>query len=87
MSITSLKIQCLYDKVAARRKVLSTFTKCEGNMKATAEVLGCHYHTLLRIIKKDTILSASIVEERERLSASGIQQRGFGESQRNAYAK
>lgn len=87
MSITSLKVEYLYDKKAARERVMAMFTECDGNMKETAERLGVCYATLLRLMKKDAVLSASVVEERERLSNSGIQQRGFGASQRDAYSK
>ena len=40
MSITSLKVEYLYDKKAARERVMAMFTECDGNMKETAERLG-----------------------------------------------
>lgn len=86
MSITDLKVQHLYDKEAARARIMDAFVECQGNMKLTAEKLGCHYHTLLRLAKKDQVLSIRIVEERDRLRDAGVHQRGFGQSHRDAYS-
>ena len=84
MSITQIKVQFLYDPDGAREQILETFSECDGNMRESANKLGCHYHTLLRIIKKDQILSNGILKERARLRAAGVHQRGFGSYQREA---
>ena len=84
MAITQLKVQYLYDPDAARDTILATFVECDGNMRATADDLECHYHTLLRIIKKDSKLSVAVLKARKKMHRAGIQQRGFGSYQREA---
>ncbi len=84
MAITNIKVRFLYDPEAAREHVLEVFSECNGNMRNTAKRLGCHYHTLLRLVKSDEELADAIVKERGRLHDAGIQQRGFGRYQRGA---
>jgi|FLLY01.1.fsa_nt_gi hypothetical protein len=84
MSITNIKVAYLYEPDAARERILETFSQCGGSMKATADALGCHYATLLRLIKKDSELADGVLREREALHNAGIQQRGFGVYQREA---
>jgi len=83
--ITNIKILHLYDPEGAREKIMEVFSECSGNMKQTAEKLDCHYHTLLRLIKADPDLSEAVVQERGRMHYIGIQQRGFGQYQRDAF--
>tara|TARA_Y100000004_G_scaffold193825_2_gene257087 strand:+ start:132 stop:503 length:372 start_codon:yes stop_codon:yes gene_type:complete len=83
--ISDLKVKYLYDKESTREHIIEVFSECDGNMRKSAEKLGCHYHTLLRIIKADDDLSRAIIKERERMHAAGIQQRGFGKYQRGSF--
>ena len=73
----------MYDPESARDRILETFSRCDGNMRETAKDLGCHYATLLRLVKKDAVLSDAILKERSRLHDAGVIQRGFGPYQRS----
>jgi hypothetical protein len=83
--ITRIKVLHLYDPEAARDEIIEVFSECSGNMRQTAEELDCHYHTLLRLIKSDAALSEAVVSERTKMHSAGIQQRGFGQYQREAF--
>ena len=80
--ITSLRAHYMYDPDGARDRIVEAFSFSDGRMGECAISLGVSYATLLRLIKQDSTLAGEILKERERLSAAGVHQRGFGPSHR-----
>lgn len=61
--------------------VLVVLEKHGGNAKSAAEALGVSYYTLWRLIRGDKALGRSVKQLRQRMSDSGIVQRGWERNQ------
>jgi hypothetical protein len=79
MTVSKIKAWHIVDPEAARQRVMGVFEECEGCSEETAEQLGIHYQTFLRLIKSDPKLSEAILEARLTFIAKGITQRGWGD--------
>ena len=75
--VTTLKAQHLVDPAKARKQVLDTMKRCNGNAHMAASELDCSYHTLWRLIAQDEQLRSEIVKLRLELDAAGVSQKGW----------
>ena len=68
----------------ARDEVVDAYAAADGNARLAAEFLQVSYGTLMRILRKDSLLRAQITAMRERLAEEGCPQRGWGQWQQEA---